>query len=389
MTKLSKTTIPARALLAGLLAAGLGSTAALAQERIFETQEVRVQAETIVDGLEHPWGLDYLPDGAAIVTERPGRMRILEDGALSDPIEGVPEVFAQGQGGLLDVAIAPDFDSSNTIFFTFSEPGEGGAGTALARATLVRDDGAARLDDVEVIFSMNRKTSAGQHFGSRIVFHPDGTVFITTGDRGEGDRSQDAQDHAGAVIRINQDGSIPEDNPYPDGSTFLPEIWSIGHRNPQGAVFDPVTEALWINEHGPRGGDELHRPEAGANYGWPVITYGVEYSGGPVGEGLTEAEGFEQPVHYWDPSIAPSGLATYQGDMFPEWEGDFLVGALAFELVARLPRDEAGAVSGEEERMFEGEFGRIRDVNVAPDGSVWLLTDQPNGEIIRLSRADG
>jgi glucose/arabinose dehydrogenase len=371
-----------------LLATGIAfQHAGAQQDDVFATQEAAVQAETVASGLSNPWAIDFLPDGAAIVTERPGTMRLLVDGVLSDPIEGVPGVWAQRQGGLLDVAVSPDFADSGLIFFTFSEPGEGGAGSALARAVLERDGASASLSGVEVIFTMNRKTNAGQHFGSRIVFHPDGTVFVTTGDRGDGERSQDMHDHAGAVLRVNPDGSIPQDNPSPDGSAHLPEIWSKGHRNIQGAVFDPVTEALWVHEHGPRGGDELNRPEPGGNFGWPVVSLGVNYSGTPVGDGEQQAEGMIDPVHHWTPSIAPSGLATYQGDMFPEWQGDFLVGALAFELVTRLERDDEGNIVSEE-RMFEGEFGRIRDVAVAEDGAVWLVTDESDGRLIRLTRAE-
>lgn len=330
-----------------------------------------------------PGGLAFLPGGAAIITERPGRIRIFADGVLSEPVSGVPRVAASGQGGLLDIAADPDFARTNRIYFTFSEPGAGGAGTAVARATLMREGDGGRLENVETVFSMSIKSGARQHFGSRLAFHPDGTLFVTTGDRGQPDRAQDMNDHAGAVLRINPDGSIPADNPSPDGVAHLPEIWSKGHRNIQGAVFDPVTNALWITEHGARGGDELNRPEAGRNYGWPVISYGRHYSGGRIGIG-THAEGYEQPVMYWDPSIAPSGLAVYEGDMFPAWRGDFLSGALAYQLVARIRRDDTGAVIGEE-RMFERQFGRIRDIRVAADGSVWLLTDEPNGAIIRLS----
>jgi glucose/arabinose dehydrogenase len=371
-----------------LLAAFALGTAftASAQPQTFATHKVEVVAEPLVEGLEHPWGLDFLPDGAAIVTERPGRMRIFSQGRLSEPIKGVPEVWASGQGGLLDVAAAPDFAATGTIFLTYSEPGRGGAGTAVATAMLTRDAGGGQLQDLEVIFSLERKTRRGQHFGSRIAFHPDGTLFFTIGDRGNGERAQDMNDHAGAVLRINRDGSVPADNPSPDGSAHLPEIWSKGHRNPQGAAWDPVTNALWINEHGARGGDEVNRPEAGRNYGWPVIAYGRHYTGFRIGEG-THAEGYEQPLHHWDPSIAPSGLVVYQGEMFPEWEGDLLNGALAFQLVSRLERDDAGSITGEE-RMFERAFGRIRDIAIAPDGSVWLLTDESNGKIIRLSRAD-
>ena len=356
------------------------------QAEEFATEAVAVQADIIADGLEHPWGLDFLPGGDAIVTERSGSIRILSNGELSDAIDGVPDVAARGQGGLLDIAVSPDFETSGLVFFSFSEPGEGGAGTAVARGKLIRDGSAARLDDVRVVFSMNKKTGAGQHFGSRLVFAPDGTLFATTGDRGQGDRAQDIADHAGAVIHINADGSIPADNPSPDGSKFAPEIWSKGHRNLQGATWDPLLNALVTVEHGAKGGDELNRPEAGKNYGWPVISYGENYSGAKIGVG-TAAEGYEQPLFYWDPSIAPSGMVSYQGQMFPEWNGDLIVGSLKFALVSRLVRDEAGTVTSEE-RMFEGEFGRVRDVNLAPDGSIWLLTDEDDGAIVRLSRAD-
>jgi glucose/arabinose dehydrogenase len=256
----------------------------------------------------------------------------------------------------------------------------------VARARLVRDGGQARLEGVQTIFSMNRKTRAGQHFGSRLVFRPDGTLFVTTGDRGDGDRAQDFTDHAGAVLRIRPDGGIPADNPFAGRADALGEIWSKGHRNVQGAALDRRSGALWTVEHGARGGDELNRPEAGRNYGWPVISYGRHYSGFKIGVG-TEAPGYEQPVWYWDPSIAPSGLAIYDGDMFPEWRGDFLVGALKYRLLSRLERDGGSGIA-REERLFEGRFGRIRDVNVAPDGSIWLLTDEDDGAIVRISRAE-
>jgi len=369
-----------------LLAASLAFVQpALAQS--FQTDAVPVEAEVIANGLRNPWGMDFLPDGSAILTERTGQIRILSPGGkLSTPVAGVPEVAARGQGGLLDIVAAPDFATSNLVFFSFSEPGRSGAGTAVARATLVRDGDQARLEEVDVIFSMAKKTGVTRHFGSRLVFAPDGTLFVTTGDRGERNRAQDMQDHAGAVIRINIDGSIPADNPSPDGAGQLPELWSKGHRNPQGAAWDPVIGGLLTVEHGDKGGDEVNHAQAGRNYGWPLISYGVTYGGDPIGVG-TEAPGYEQPLFYWDPSIAPSGLTVYQGDMFPEWKGDLLVGALKSQFVSRLDRDENGGILGEE-RLFRGAFGRIRDVTEAPDGSIWLLTDARNGQIIRLSRAD-
>jgi aldose sugar dehydrogenase len=375
-------TLPA---LSSLLLIGASVAPAFCQSQVFDTKGVRVEAEIITGDLQNPWGLDFLPGGDVIVTERPGRIRLLSDRQLSEPLGGVPEVAASGQGGLLDIVAAPDFEDTGLVFFSFSEPGEGGAGTAVARARLVRD-GNPRLEEVKVIFSMAKKSGTSRHFGSRLVFAPDGTLFFTTGDRGRGSRAQDMNDHAGAVLRINADGSIPADNPSPDGTRHLPEIWSKGHRNPQGATFDPVLGGLLTVEHGAKGGDEINKPEPGKNYGWPEISYGVDYSGSKIGVG-TEAPGFEQPLYYWDPSVAPSGLAVYRGKMFPEWDGDLLVGALKFRLLARLDRDKTGKITGEE-RLLEGEFGRIRDVNVAPDGSIWLLTDESPGAIVRVSRAD-
>lgn len=360
-------------------------TAANAKD--FKTETVVVAAETVAENLDHPWGLAFLPGNALLVTERSGTMRIVENGEVSKPIANVPKVAASGQGGLLDVVLAPDFAKSSRIYFTFSQPGKGGAGTALASAKLVRSTNSAALEDVSLLVSMSKKTRKGQHFGSRIVIAPDGKLFVTMGERGEKTRAQDFKDHAGSVLRINADGTIPSDNPFANGKEALPEIWSKGHRNPQGAIWDPVTRSLLTLEHGAKGGDEINQPRAGKNYGWPVISYGRDYSGAKIGKG-TAAAGYEQPLYYWDPSIAPSGLAVYDGDMFPEWKGDLLAGALKFEMLVRLDRDKKGAMKGEE-RLFEGEFGRIRDVRVAPDGSVYLLTDAGNGKIVRLTRASG
>lgn len=352
----------------------------------YKTDKVSVSAETVVGGLDHPWSLAFLPDGALLVTERSGNMRIVRNGRASPPVKGVPKVAATGQGGLLDVVLAPDFARTGRIFFTFSEPGKGGAGTALATAVLARDGDRAALENLTVLISMKKKTGKGQHFGSRIVITPDGKLFVTMGERGDRQRAQDFKDEAGSVLRVNADGTIPPDNPFADGKAGLPQIWSKGHRNPQGAAWDPVTQSLLTVEHGARGGDEINQPAAGKNYGWPVISYGKDYSGAKIGKG-TASKGYEQPLHYWDPSIAPSGLAAYEGDMFPEWKGDLLVGALKFETLVRLDRDEKGKIDGEE-RMFESAFGRIRDVRVAPDGSIYLLTDASDGEIIRLTRVN-
>lgn len=351
---------------------------------VIQTEEVPIVVETVATGLEHPWGVEVLPDGAYLVTERPGGLRIIKDGRLSEPFGDLPGLVVGGQGGLLDVALANDFAQTGTIFLSYSQAGDGGAGTAIARAKLVRDGQSARLEDVEVIFSMPGKTRRGQHFGSRIVPEADGSLYFSIGDRGDGDRAQDMFDHAGAILRINADGSIPDDNPYADGSQARPELWSKGHRNPQGMDIDSKTGTLYAVEHGARGGDEINRPEPGSNYGWPQISYGRHYSGAKIGLG-TEAEGFEQPIYYWDPSIAPGGMTVYRGSMFPEWDGDFLVAALKDRMLVRVERDEDGAVTGAE-NMFPGQYGRIREVKTAPDGSLILLTDESNGAILRIRR---
>ena len=348
---------------------------------------VSLNVTTIADGLEHPWGVDTLPNSELIVTEREGTMRIVFAGILSEPLRGLPSVAVNGQGGLLDVAVDPDFGITRRVFFSYSEQGARGLGTAVATGLLTDwETVRPRLTNVETIFSMNRKSRGGRHFGSRIAFAPDGTLFITTGDRGDAPRSQDFEDHAGAVIRINKDGSVPADNPFLGRNDVAPELYSKGHRNIQGADIDPVTGMLWTVEHGARGGDEINQPEAGLNYGWPVISYGRHYSGQRIGEG-TEKAGLEQPRHYWDPSIAPSGLAVYDGDMFPEWQGDLLVGALRSQLMSRLARDGNGHIVGEEQ-MFAGQFGRIRDIEIAADGSIYIAIDDNPGQILHITRAN-
>ena len=354
----------------------IAATALPALAERIETALVAVEA-TVVGEFSHPWGMAMLPDGAILVTERDGKLwKVAASGARSE-ISGLPEIAAFGQGGLLDVAIDPDFASNQTIWFSFSEPGPGGAGTALASARL---DG-NRLRGVKTVFSMNRKTGRGQHFGSRIVFARDGTVFLTIGDRGQMNRAQDPFDHAGSVIRVNRDGSIPADNPFADGKNAAPQIWSTGHRNPQGATLHPETGDLYTVEHGAQGGDEINMPKAGRNYGWPVITYGVNYGGARIGQG-TEKAGMEQPLWYWDPSIAPSGMAFATGNAFPEWQGDLFVGALKDMKLVRLEMN--GGKPEPAEILFEETFGRIRDVRFFADGNLYLLVDDDPGALIRV-----
>jgi glucose/arabinose dehydrogenase len=335
----------------------------------------------VARGLEHPWGLAFLPDGRMLVTERPGRLRLVsKSGELSRPLANVPRVQAGGQGGLLDVAVSPSFTQDRVIFLTFSEPGEGGSSTAVARARL-GDDG---LDDVQVIWRQLPKVESRMHWGSRIVFRPDGTIFVTLGDRyAYRDRAQQLDNTIGKIVRIAADGSVPRDNPFVGREDALPEIWSYGHRNIQAAALDGKGQ-LWTVEHGARGGDELNHPQAGRNYGWPVITYGTDYSGAKIGVGTARA-GMEQPVYYWDPVIAPSGAVFYSGDAFPDWKGNLLVGSLKPGGLVRL-RLENGRVANEERYVIDpGE--RVRDVLQGPDGLVYLITDHPRGRIIRLEPA--
>jgi glucose/arabinose dehydrogenase len=323
----------------------------------------------------------FLPDGRFLVTEREGRLRLIEaDGRLrSAPVAGLPaEVHQHGQGGLLDVALHPDFARNHLVYFSYAERGRGGYGTTVARARFEDD----ALHDTEVLFRMALKSRQGRHFGSRLVFDREGHLFITLGDRGDRPRAQDLNDHAGSLIRLSADGSVPDDNPFIDTPGALPEIFSYGHRNMQGATLNPFTGRLWTHEHGPQGGDEINVPEAGVNHGWPVITYGVNYGiGTQIGEG-TAKPGMAQPLYYWVPSIAPSGMTFYDGPHFPGWQGDLFVGSLKFRLLVRLEIEDDRVVH--EERMLAGEFGRIRDVRQGPDGLIYLLTDESNGQLLRL-----
>jgi len=380
-------TTPGYLLKSAGLAAVLLSTPSLAfaqQPTQFSTEKASVQVGTIASGLDNPWSVEVLPDGGFIVTELGGTLRIIRDGKISQPIAGVPKVARQGQGGLLDLALDPGFATSRTLFLSMAVADGGGYGTAIVRGVLAEDG--KSLTEVKELFRMNRFTGKGQHFGSRIAVASDGSLFFGIGDRGERDRAQDMHDHAGAILHINADGSIPSDNPYKNGKNGLPEIWSKGHRNPQGIVIDPANNQLLTVEHGARGGDEINTPQPGRNYGWPVITYGKDYSGVEIGVGQA-ADGYEQPLYYWDPSIAPGAITVYHGAMFPQWEGNLLVAALKYQLLARLERDDSGAVVSEK-RLFEGEYGRIRDVKVAPDGSILMLTDGDDGALLRVSAED-
>ncbi|MFB3816296.1 MAG: PQQ-dependent sugar dehydrogenase [Candidatus Methylomirabilales bacterium] len=347
----------------------------------FPTERGPVRAVTVASGLDHPWGLAFLPDGRMLVTERPGRVRLVQrDGSLSPPLAGVPDVVARGQGGLLDVALDPGHAENRLVYLSYAESGDRGAGTAVARGRL----GQAGLEDVRVIFRQEPKVSGNNHFGSRLVFGRDGTLFVTLGERFLFDPAQDPSNHLGKIVRIQPDGGVPRDNPFAGRQGVKPEIWSLGHRNVQGAALHPETGALWIAEHGARGGDEINIVEAGRNYGWPVIGYGRHYSGQKIGEG-TAKPGMEQPIHYWDPSIAPSGMAFYTADRFPEWRGSLFVGALAGKLLARLTL--AGGRVAREERLLTRLGERLRDVRQGPDGLLYLLTDARDGRLLRLEPA--
>lgn len=341
-----------------------------------------VVATRVADGLVHPWSLAFLPDGSMLVTERPGRLRrVAPDGRLSAPLAGVPEVQARGQGGLLDVVTGPDFARDRSVFLSYAEPAARGARTAVARATLSADGGALR--DLSVIFRQRDQVSGGNHFGSRLVFARDGSLFVTLGDRfSERDSAQDLGSHLGKIVRIRADGSVPPDNPFVGREGALAEIHSLGHRNVQGAALHPDTGRLWTHEHGPQGGDEVNLEKPGANYGWPVITYGREYvSGFRIGEG-TERADIEPPLYQWTPSIAPSGMAFLTSDRYPGWRGSVFVGSLKFRLLVRLEVDGTRVLR--EQRLLAGLGERIRDVRQGPDGALYLLTDANDGQLLRL-----
>ncbi|MGZ8486288.1 MAG: PQQ-dependent sugar dehydrogenase [Candidatus Binatia bacterium] len=344
--------------------------------------EGALRATTVAKGLEHPWALEILPDGRMLVSERPGRLRVIDrNGRVAEPLAGVPTVVARRQGGLLDIARSPSFAQDRLIYFSFAEEGEGGTGTAVARAVLAE----RALEKVQVIWRQTPKVKGDNHFGSRLVFGRDGNLFITLGDRfAYRDQAQNLATTLGKIVRIQPDGGIPKDNPFVGREGARPEIWSYGHRNVQAATLHPETGQLWTVEHGARGGDELNQPQAGKNYGWPVITYGVDYSGAKIGEGTSKA-GMEQPVFYWDPVIAPSGALLYTGNVFPQWKGNLLIGSLQPGQLVRLEMT-AGRVSNE--YRYAGELGaRIRDVQQAPDGAIYLITDENNGRVLRVEPA--
>ncbi len=349
---------------------------------------VKLDVQTVATGLRSPWAVEVLPDGRFLVTERPGALRIVSaDGKISEPVAGLPKVDPAGQGGLLDVALDPDFATNRTIYFSFSEPRDGGNGTSLAKAVLNESGGSASLSNLQVIFRQVPALESSLHFGSRIVFAPDGTLFLTLGERSilpGRVQAQDLNSHLGKVVRINPDGSVPADNPFVGRADAKPEIWSYGHRNVQGAGLD-ADGNLWTVEHGPRGGDELNRPEKGKDYGWPTITYGLEYQGPKIGEGITQKEGMEQPVYYWDPVIAPSGLIVYQGDLFPQWKGSIFIGALGGTKLVRLQMD-GDRVTGEE-WLLADRRERVRDVQQGPQGEIYVVTDP--GNLLRLRPAGG
>jgi glucose/arabinose dehydrogenase len=350
-----------------------------------DSTNVAFDVVVVAQGLEHPWSVEPLPDGDLLVTERPGRLRIVSaDGEIGEPITGLPDVHAEGQGGLLDVALSPDYESDQTIFWSYAEPREGGNGTAVARGTLAADR--QSVEDVEVIFSAMPTYDGDLHFGSRLAFGPDGMLYITTGDRSDAPMRHHAQEldnHLGKTLRVAPDGSVPTDNPFVDEPGAMPEIWTLGHRNIQASAFD-AQGRFWEVEHGTRGGDELNLIEKGNNYGWPLMAYGIEYSGEPL-PGVTALpdSDFVQPVYYWDPVIAPSGAQFYSGDVFPSWQGSLFIGALREARLVRVTIENE-RVTGEEHLLVD-RGRRIRDVRQGPDGALYVVTDHEDGELWRIA----
>ena len=352
-----------------------------------------VVAETLADGLEHPWGIAFLPDGRALVTERPGRLRIVHaDGDVSAPVDGVPDVFAENQGGLLDIALDPAFAENHRVYLSHSRrcPG-GGSTTAVTRGELVESGDSARLENAEDILVADACHPGGRHFAGRMVFDRDGYLYVAVGDRGIGEAAdnaavQDLRNHIGTVLRLTTDGAPAPGNPFADREDADAAVFTYGHRNIQGMTLHPDSGAVWTHEHGPRGGDEVNILVAGTNYGWPEITYGEHYRGGEIGP--EAAEGLAQPQLYWDPSIAPSGMVFVDQDAaIPEWRGDLLVGALAYQLLSRLEWNRDTGTLVETDRVLVNELGRIRSVTQAPDGAIVILTDAPNGKVVRLVRS--
>jgi len=366
-----------RVLLVGALLC-VPATAGAASSQTFASERYEFRLTTLASGLAYPWALAFLPNGDMLISERAGHLRMLRDGKLDpSPIPGGPDVVLGGQGGLLDIALHPRFAETHLVYLSYSGAGAGGSGTEVARGRLVED----RLVDLKTILVVQPKSPGVRHYGSRLLFGRDGRLYVTTGERGDRNRAQDLGDLAGKVLRISDDGAIPSDNPFIGRPDARPEILSYGNRNPQGLAMHPETGQIWEVEHGPKGGDELNILSAGANYGWPVITHGRSYGGQPIGEGAAKA-GMEQPIKYWTPSISPSGMVFYTGDDFPDWRGNLFVGALSGRALVRLELD--GKTVLHEERLLKGLRKRIRDVRQGPDGRLYLLTDEPNGALLRV-----
>lgn len=357
------------------------STNILAQTHSSEKRDLAVTQLT--SGLDHPWSLAFISENDWLITERSGSLRRIIDGQLQpEPIRGLPKIDATGQGGLLDVALHPEFDSNQWVYFSYTAKQGANYGTEVARGKLIDNE----LQDVEIIFKALPKVRGGRHFGSRLVFDDRGYLFVSLGDRGDKHLAQQQDKHIGTIVRLHDNGSVPTDNPFVNSVNVLPEIYSYGHRNIQGMAFDKQTKTLWAHEHGPQGGDELNKILPGQNYGWPTITFGANYgTGSKIGEG-TKKDGMLQPITYWDPSIAPSGLAVVEGNRYPEWQGNLLVGALKFQLIARLELGLQAEISSvkHEERLLKGQFGRIRDIRQGPDGYIYFITDDDNGAVYRI-----